>query len=266
MVIKYVVPGLLAWDNMFLSCKVVYFWKNWLRMLNRIFSRLQKSNGNIYFDDQAERVFCVSMQRTGTTSVGKFFRDFGFRWAGWPADEKNMWSWAWYEGDLEKIFASPDFRSANAFEDSPWHLPDFYKILFHRFPRSKFILFIRDPDSWFQSMLRHSGGDIIGSTKGHCKTYRRELEYYELLDSGEFDEETENQTHSPKTMKLTGHGEHYKKVYRLHNTEVQDFFRRHAPEALHVGRLEDSDKWKKLGEFLGVEVPDDYVCHENASK
>lgn len=211
------------------------------------------------------KVFCISMQRTGTTSVGKFFRDFGYRWAGWPADEKNDWSGSWYEGDYEKIFSSVDFRIANAFEDSPWWLPGFYKILFHRFPKSKFILFTRDPDAWFQSMVKHSRGNIIGRSRGHCKVYRRELEYFELLHYGEIDENIENQIHSEKTLKLASYAEHYKDIYRLHNMEVQDFFRRHAPGSLHIGQLEDPDKWKKLGEFLGVEVPQGYNCHEGAS-
>ena len=141
------------------------------------------------FDDDAERVFCLSMQRTGTTSVGKFFRDFGYSWAGWLADEKNDWSVAWYRGDFETIFSSPDFCTANAFEDSPWFLPDFYKILFNRFPRAKFVLFTREPDSWFLSMLRHSGGDVIGHSRIHCKVYRRELEYFELVRGGVLDED-----------------------------------------------------------------------------
>lgn len=73
----------------------------------------------------AGRVFCLSLQRTGSTSVGRFFRDFGWRCAGWPKDEANGWSSAWYRGDFEAIFTSDDFRRAEAFEDSPWWLPDF---------------------------------------------------------------------------------------------------------------------------------------------
>ncbi len=214
---------------------------------------------------KADKVFCISMQRTGTTSVGKFFRDFGFRWAGWPADEKNDWSGSWFEGDYEAIFSSSDFRKSNAFEDSPWFLPGFYKILFNRFPKAKFILFTRDPDAWFQSMVKHSGGDAIGRISIHCKVYRRELEYFEMLYSEKIDEKTENQSHSEKMMKLEGHAEHYKNVYRLHNIEVQDFFRRHSPGSLHVGSLEDPSKWRKLGKFLGVDVPEAYTSHENAS-
>ena len=213
----------------------------------------------------SKKIFCISMQRSGTTSVGKFFRDFGYRWAGWPADEKNEWSRSWFRGDYESIFSSTSFRLANAFEDSPWWHPGFFKILFHRFPKSKFILITRDPEKWFQSMVKHSGGNIVGSSASHCKIYRRELNYFELLNSGEIDEHVDNHNFSEKTLKLVGFAKHYKDVYRLHTIEVQDFFNRHAPESLHVGRLEDPEKWQKLGEFLGVEVPQGYTCHENAS-
>jgi len=116
-------------------------------------------------------------------------------------------------------------------------------------------------------MIKHSGGNTIGGSQSHCKIYRRELEYFDLRTSGKFDEKLENQIHSEKTMKITtDHAEHYKKIYRLHNTEVQDFFHRNASGALHVGRLEDSDKWQKLGEFLNIEVPEDYNSHINISK
>ena len=227
---------------------------------------LRKDQKPFVTENRSEKIFCVSMQRTGTTSVGKFFRDFGLQWAGWPMDEKNNWSDRWYEGAFEKIFSSEDFLKANAYEDSPWWFPDFYKVLYQRFLNAKFILFTRDPDAWFASMLKHSGGDVIGSAKIHCKVYRRELEYFDLLNSGLIDGETENQLHSAKIMKITGHQEHYKEIYRCHNTEVQSFFYRHAPESLHVGRLEDPDKWRKLGNFLGIEIPDDYENHENASR
>jgi Sulfotransferase domain len=163
------------------------------------------------------RTFCISMQRTGTSSVGKFFRDFGFRWAGWPADRDNQWSSAWYEGDYERIFHSRTFRDANAFEDSPWFLPGFYRILFHRFPGSRFILFTRDPDAWFTSMVNHSRGDVIGRTRTHCKVYRREPEYFELVRSGVMDETAQNQLQGGKRMKILGHDEHYKQVFALHN-------------------------------------------------
>jgi hypothetical protein len=217
------------------------------------------------FDDDAPRVFCLSMQRSGTTSVGKALRDFGYAWAGWPADERNNWSAAWYRGDFESIFASGDFRHANAFEDSPWFVPDFYKVLFHRFRNARFVMFTREPEAWLRSMISHSRGDIIGFARIHCKVYRRELEYFDLVRRGIVDPVAENTLFTPKTMKIADCPDHYMAMYRLHTLEVQEFFNEHNPAALHVGALDDPDKWQKLGAFLGVQVPAGYDCHENRS-
>lgn len=223
---------------------------------------------NIRRLENEPKVFCLSMQRTGTTSVGKFLRDFGYRWAGWPLSVLNNWSSAWYEGDYESIFRSTDFRVANAFEDDPWWFPGFYEVLHQRFPQSKFILFERDPDAWFKSMVRHSGGNILGRTRTHCRVYNREEEYHQLLQRDDFDERLENTLGStrPKAMKLIGHDEHYKTVYRNYNQAIKTYFQQHAPEALHVDRLENPAKWQNLGNFLGFSVPDGYVCHQNLSR
>lgn len=222
---------------------------------------------NPFRTNHKEKVFCISMQRTGTTSVGNFFRDFGFQWAGWPADHRNNWSRLCYEGDYERIFNSLEFKSTNAYEDSPWFMPGFYKILFHRFPGAKFILFTRDSDTWFQSMMKHSRGNVIGKSRIHSKTYRREIEFFNLLHSGAINETVEDKKRFEKTMKITRDlAEHYKVVYNLHNIEVQDFFQRHAPDALHVGMLEDPEKWQKLGKFLNIKVPNSYESYENRSK
>lgn len=65
---------------------------------------------------------------------------------------------------------------------------------------------------------------------------------------------------------MFGLDRHYKEIYQLHTTEVIDFFRRNNPEALFVGSLDDADKWIKLGHFLGLNVPPNYISHENASQ
>lgn len=188
------------------------------------------------------------MHRTGTTSVGRFFRDFGFRWAGWPADERNGWSQSWVDGNFEKIFSSPDFINANAYEDCPWFYPNFYKYLYHRFPGSKFILFTRNPNLWFESLYRLNSGRVGGDPRVHSKLYRREEDFFR-----------------GKLSRIDGMADRYKKIYRLHAIEVVDFFKRYEPSALFVGQLEDPEKWKKLGKFLGVGVPSGYDSHENRS-
>ncbi len=216
------------------------------------------------FIKERSKIFCLSMQRTGTTSVGKFFKSFGYNVAGWPESKRNNWSYHWEQGNFEKIFNSKDFRSNQVFEDDPWWLPEFYKVLYHRFPNSKFILFTRNEDKWFNSMLSHSKGKILGNTKIHCKVYRREEDFLNT-----FQKQKERLLYDGKKsdnlLELKGYENHYKKLYFTRNVEVKDYFALKAPESFFTCTLEDPLKWQKLAGFMNLKIPQYFDIHENKS-
>ncbi|MEM7086976.1 MAG: sulfotransferase [Bacteroidota bacterium] len=209
------------------------------------------------------RVFCLSMQKTGTTSVGDFFAHFGYPVARWKHSWENHWTKMWYDGNYEGIFDTKEFKHRQVFEDDPWWCPEFYKVLYHRFPNSKFILMVRDENKWFQSMLKHSKGKTLGNTRIHCKLYRREQEFYNHMEN--------DPNFKPSTdfldnlMSLEGMDEHYKSIYRIRNKEIQLFFENKDKNRFICLSLEDSEKWKKLGAFMGIEVPDGFEVHSNES-
>jgi len=209
------------------------------------------------------KIFCISTQRTGTTSVGRFFKHFGYRVADWSISNKNKWSYCWEQGDFETIFKSEDFKNNQVFEDDPWWLPEFYKVLYHRFPKAKFILFTRDSEKWFNSMLSHSRGKILGNTKQHCKVYRREEDFIELFDKES--RLTYNEKEIDNLLTLDGYKEHYIKLYELRNREIIEFFKKTNPESLIHCELEDENKWEKLGEFINIEIPSNFAVHVNKS-
>ena len=146
-------------------------------IVDKVFKRIMNSKIT-----PSKKIFCISFQRTGTTSVGGFFKQFGYVSRGWPACVKNDWSRLWYDGDYESIFSSKDFKTGQLFEDSPWWHPEFYKV-----------------------------------------------------------------------------------IYKLHNKEVVDFFNTLSPSSLFTCNLDDQQKWSKLGQFVGIEVPDDFEVHLNKS-
>lgn len=207
------------------------------------------------------KIFCISFQRTGTTSVGQFFRDQGYKVAGYHRKRSSEWSKLRFIGDFESIFKSRDFKSHQVFEDNPWWEGDFYKILFHRFPDSKYILFTRNPDKWFNSMLSHSHGKTLGNTFMHSKLYRRELEFYKLYPTGEYYKTIKSYKKKLELREINR--QHYIDVYNLRNKEIIDFFNFYDPSRLIHLELEDPNKWKKLGAFFRIEVPKGYKCHWN---
>ncbi|MCF8077633.1 MAG: hypothetical protein K9K87_15885, partial [Desulfotignum sp.] len=212
---------------------------------------------NVPFQIRKSKIFCISMQRNGTTSVGNFLRDHGFRVARWSDSRHNNWSYKWQLGDYEAIFNSIAFKSFQAYEDDPWWLPDFYRVLNYRFPKSKFILFHRDSDIWFNSMMRYSDGKTLGNTHRHCRVYRRLTEYYTRLEMDTLFKPTENEIDNLMVIDENLR-EHYKQVYDEYNKEAIDYFRKYGPNKIFVSRLEDKKKWIKLGKFLKIDVKSGY--------
>lgn len=203
-------------------------------------------------------VFCVSMQRSGTTSVGDWLQAHGLSRAGWPVSNRNQWTRRWFNGDFEGIFASPDFQQTAIFEDDPWWCPEFYRFLAHRFPQARFILLERDAESWFSSLCAHSGGRSPGYTDLHCKIYRREDALEQLRAAGA-------DVSAWNLLDITAHGRHYQTIYRRHVAEVREFFQT-MPQRLFHGQLDDPAVFPAICGFLGLEPnPSLTIPHTNAS-
>ena len=209
------------------------------------------------------KIFCISLQRTGTTSTGRFFKDHGYSVATYEVSKKNLWTTHYFKGDYEYIFSSKDFINLEVFEDDPWWLGNFYKVLYHRFPHSKFILLERDADKWFDSMMSHSHGMVLGNTHIHCSQYQRLDEFYQVFDHGYENFYTDVIDNALSLDEK--HREHYTKFYKLRNKEVKLFFNYHDGRRLFTAHLEDDALWQKMGEFFDIDVRAEYNVHANKS-
>lgn len=193
-----------------------------------------------------QKVFCLSIQRSGTTSVGDWLEAHGLKRAGSPTAQRLGWSRLWLEGAYEEIFASEAFCEAEVLEDDPWWCPDFYRVIADRFPDATFILLERAPEAWFESMCHHSGGRNPGWSDVHARIYDREAELRRLL--------VQHPDLSPQALGLLSiveHAEHYMRLYRQHGEAVRGFFRA-TPERLLYGRLDDPAVFPRICEFAGV--------------
>lgn len=209
------------------------------------------------------KIFCISYQRTGTTSTGQFFKDHGYKVATYGIAKHNSWTQSWLKGDYEKIFKSFHFKSHQVFEDDPWWCTDFYKVLFHRFPKAKFVLLERDADKWFSSMVSHSDEKTLGNTHTHAVIYNREEEFYKLDADLKLRYTKEVDNLLPLSEE---HRDHYIKVYNARINEIKVFFKTQNPDRLFFGKLEEKEVWKKMGDFFKFKVKDNYNSHANASK
>ncbi len=209
-----------------------------------------------------EKIFCISIQRTGTTSTGQFFKDHDYKVATWGTSSKNNWGLKYFSGDYNGILKSRAFKANQVFEDGPWWVGDFYKYLYHLFPYSKFILLERDPDKWFDSMVSHSKGKTLGNAYRHCIIYGRENEVSnnEIVCKDAYSASINN------LLELNEeHRDHYKRIYVNKNRAVKLFFEFHDPNRLFTCRLEDPNLWQKMGRYFNIDVEDNYRVHSNRS-
>lgn len=124
----------------------------------------------------------------------------------------------------------------DAFQDNPW--PIIYQEIDKKYPGSKFILLLRDSDSWIKSQVKHFG---------KRKTSMRQWIYGDKYGFPEGNEDL------------------YLKRYNDHNIGVVNYFRKRKDDLL-VMDLMKGDGWDFLCPFLGVDVPKIAFLHVNKAE
>jgi hypothetical protein len=180
-------------------------------------------------DAGAYKVFCVGFHKTGTTSLARALTLMGYRVTG-PNGVRDP-----EIGRRALPMALELVQRFDAFQDNPW--PILFRELDQHFPGSKFILTLRKPEEWIQSLVRHFGEET---------TPMREWIY-------------------------GGHGSPvgnegiYLERYARHNADVLGHFR-DRPADLLVMRITEGDGWDLLCPFLGKTVPDREFPHQNRAE
>lgn len=194
------------------------------------------------------KIFCIGMQRSGTTSTGDFCENqLGMVRRSNRVSRRRGWSRLWLTGEMETVFDDPVFRTGQMFDDGPWWFPGVYRLLHERFPDARFVMFVRDPESWFNSLSAHSRGRSPGNTAVHAKIYGRKEEYEELqrAHGGSLAADHRN------GFSLEGQAGRYMRVYEEHVRSVATYFRDNAPDRFFSAPLDDPEKFRKLAVFLG---------------
>lgn len=97
-----------------------------------------------------DKVFCIGYNKTGTTSLESVLKDLGFN----MPDQKTQ------EEQISHVLVSGRYdvlkelvEQYDAFQDLPFSHERLYIALDAMFPGSKFILTVRDPDAWYESLV-----------------------------------------------------------------------------------------------------------------
>jgi hypothetical protein len=217
----------------------------------REYARIRTKNYN--------KIFCIGSGKTGTTSLEKLLKQFGFKMGNQPTAEVLSRDWLKYR-DAERIIKY--CYTADAFQDAPFGYPDLYKELDKAFPDSRFILTVRDsPEDWYQSLLRF-----------HTKLFSSDP------SRPPTESDLANSLYRYKGYLLEGHillhgypkvplydEDVYKRYYIQQNNEKRNYFanRREQFIEIKIGKQED---FQNLCNFLNVETNIEGFPWENRSQ
>jgi hypothetical protein len=190
-----------------------------------------------------QKVFCIGLNKTGTTSLRAALEEIGFV----PGDEARAkyLSATWAKRDFGEIVRF--CRTAEAFFDSPFSLPFTYVILDQYYPGSKFILTIRDtPEEWYNSI-----------TKYHAKLWGKGKVLPSAQDLKEAVNVYKGRPYEMNRMLFnTPEEEPYQKgplihFYQNHLYNVSEYFKFRQKDFIVIN-LKINEDYKRLCNFLGV--------------
>ena len=200
---------------------------------------------NFFNKKQSPKIFCIGLNKTGTTTVERVLKDFGYALGDQVEGELLME--AWYQRDFKRIIKF--CKTAEAFQDIPFSLPYTFQHLDVAFKDAKFILSRRNSaEEWYNSLTRF-----------HSKLWAdgERIPTIEDLKNAEY--RAPNYTYTAnRYIYDTPENDPYNKAillefYKQHNQAVKAYFRS-RPEKLLIINVSVSSDYVKLCQFLDQPV------------
>jgi hypothetical protein len=183
--------------------------------------------------EKHQKVLGLGLSKTGTTSLAEALNTLGIKTIHYPWDQST------YE-DLKK--GNYKLSILNTYQGiTDITIAPYYAQLDKAYPRSKFILTVREVGSWLRSVGTHwsTPTKITG-------IYREYTDYIRacVYGTSEFNEDR------------------FRYVYELHCRNVSEYFA-HRQGDLLIMNIYEGDGWEKLCPFLGLPIPNLPFPHLN---
>jgi Sulfotransferase domain len=185
------------------------------------------------------KVFGLGLSRTGTHSLTAALHVLGYDTVHYPTDRKTLETLLRGDGRfplLEHYDGITDITTAPYYED-----------LDREWPGSKFVLTVRDEESWSRSCYKH-WASLSSVNYGEDEEHRVLVEVRRFLEAAvyasyEFDEQ------------------HFRRVYRRYIQNVTSYFAGRESDLLTLN-IVAGEGYERLAPFLGVSAPTRSFPHE----
>jgi len=201
-----------------------------------------------------QKIFCIGLNKTGTTSLKKEMAHQGYLIGNQRQAELLFDDWV--KRDFSRLIKY--CRTAQFFQDAPFSYPYTYIAVDQYFKDSKFILTIRDDaEEWYNSLIRfHSkiwGDGKMPPTAEDLKKANYVYVGFPYHSRIHVNNVTEDNLYD-KDILID--------YYNTHNKNVKDYFR-YRPNDLLVINLKEKDSYSRFCDFLKIEQKKDFFPWEN---
>lgn len=199
---------------------------------------------HIFNKKNKKKIFCIGLNKTGTTTIETVLKDYGYKLGNQPKAE--LLAKDWFNRDFNEIIKF--CKTADAFQDIPFSLPYTYMVLDQYFKESKFILTVRDtPEQWYKSITKfHSKLWANGKETPTIQDLKNANYRYKgyAFDINQYMFNTPNKEPYNKEVLLD--------YYSNHIYSVIEYFRS-RPDKLLVINVSNDDDYIRLANFLNKE-------------
>jgi Sulfotransferase domain len=175
------------------------------------------------------RIFGLGLSRTGTTSLHAAGVILGFSAVHYPGPLATRW--------MAGNFADETLGPFAFWTDLP--VPVYFREFDRTCPGSRFIMTVREPEVWVESVERWFARTPPSSEK----TLQRDL--VRLICYGVF----------------SFHRQRFLDVYKRHTDQVMEYFRDRPIDLLVLDLTKETDPWGRLCPFLDRPVPETKFPH-----
>jgi hypothetical protein len=188
---------------------------------------------------ESNKVFGVGLNKTGTTSLEAALNLLGIRTIHYPFKRST------YDELTNGRYRLSIMETYQAAVDTS--VAPFYPQMDREYPGSRFILTLRDPESWLRSIEAH--WPVMRQWGEREPQFGRFTDFISAVVYGS----------------ISFQRDRFLYAYETHERNVREYFR-DRPEDLLVIDICNGDGWEKLSPFLGMEIPAFPFPHSNRGK
>lgn len=182
------------------------------------------------------KIFGVGLSKTGTSSLGEALNILGIKTIHYPFDDTTYKQLTKGDYNLHLL------KQYQGIVDIP--VAPYYAQLDEAFPGSRFILTVRDLESWLRSVDKH--WELMMKWWHNYPDFKRFQEFISVAVYGS----------------IAYKKERFEFVYKTHAKNVLDYFNGRSADFL-VMDICGGDGWEPLCTFLNVPVPEVPFPHAN---